>query len=103
MKGRFQKNEILNRYQINYLCLISRCRLSEAIGIFEFLQRYMLNNFAIVNFIIYNNMTSTIEVEDKRHLQFKHPFSLVAGGPSGSGKTYLVRDILEHHKSKICD
>ena len=48
-------------------------------------------------------MTLTLEVEEKRHLQFKHPFSLVAAGPSGSGKTYLVRDILEHHKSTICD
>jgi hypothetical protein len=37
-----------------------------------------------------------MEVEDVRHLQFKHPFTAIAAGPSGSGKTFLIRDILEN-------
>ncbi len=42
-------------------------------------------------------MEATKEVDDIKHLQFKHPFNGIAAGPSGSGKTYLVRDILENH------
>ncbi len=46
-------------------------------------------------------MESFREVEDKKHLQFKHPFNALAAGPSGSGKTFLIRDLLENHKETI--
>jgi hypothetical protein len=41
-----------------------------------------------------------IEVE-RKHLQFKHPFTALAAGPSGSGKTQLIRSILEDHSTII--
>jgi hypothetical protein len=44
-----------------------------------------------------------MEVDDIKHLQFKHPFTAIAAGPSGSGKTFLVRDILNNFKDCIAD
>lgn len=44
-----------------------------------------------------------MEVDNIKHLQFKHPFTAIAAGPSGSGKTYLVRDVLENFKLNIAN
>jgi hypothetical protein len=44
-----------------------------------------------------------MEVENIKHLQFKHPFTAIAAGPSSSGKTFLVRDILDNFKTRIAD
>lgn len=34
---------------------------------------------------------------DRKHLQFKHPFTCMVAGPTSSGKTTLVRRILQNH------
>lgn len=33
---------------------------------------------------------------DKKHVQFKHPATILCAGPSGSGKTILIRNLLEN-------
>jgi hypothetical protein len=46
---------------------------------------------------------STREVENIKHLQFKHPFNALISGPSQSGKTTVLRDVLENHDQTIND
>jgi len=38
-----------------------------------------------------------MEIE-KKHFQFKHPFTALVSGPTGSGKTFLIRRILKNFK-----
>ena len=38
---------------------------------------------------------------DKRHMQFKHPFTCMAAGPTSSGKTVLVRRIIKDYDQTI--
>jgi len=33
---------------------------------------------------------------DKKHVQFKHPATILISGPTGSGKTILLRNLIEH-------
>lgn len=46
-------------------------------------------------------MISEREVENKKDIQFKHPFNALFSGPSQSGKTTIVRKLIENHKETI--
>ena len=53
------------------------------------------------DFISFNDIMSSREVEKLADIQARHPFNCIISGPSQSGKTTHLRDFLENHKLTI--